>query len=68
MTELWRDHEWYISQRNAPGMNGRPFGNPFGMEGYKTIAYETYAQLGGRVLDKVYVPMSGGDGGWGIYK
>jgi threonine synthase len=68
MTRLWQEHGWYISQRNAPGMDGRPFGNPFGMEGYKTISYEIYRQLGGRVPDKVYVPMAGGDGGWGIYK
>ncbi len=68
MTTLWRDDGWYIAQRNAPGMNGRPFGNPFGVEGYKTIAYEIYHQLGGKVPDRVYVPTSGGDGIWGIYK
>jgi threonine synthase len=67
MTELWRRHRWYISQRNAPG-GGRPFGNPFGMEGYKTIAYEIFHQLGGRAPDKVCVPVGGGDSAWGIYK
>jgi threonine synthase len=68
ITTLWRDHGWYVAQRNAPGMNGRPFGNPFGMEGYKTIAYEIYHQMGRRVPDRVYVPTSGGDGVWGVYK
>jgi threonine synthase len=68
MTRLWRDHGWYISQRNAPGVSGRPFGNPFGMEGYKTISYEIFQQLGGRVPDQVFMPVGGGDGAWGIYK
>ncbi|HLW47682.1 MAG TPA: pyridoxal-phosphate dependent enzyme [bacterium] len=67
MTRLWREHDWYVSQRNAPGVAGRPFGNPFGMEGYKTIAYEIFQQLG-RVPDRVFMPVGGGDGAWGIYK
>lgn len=68
MTTLWREHGWYISQRNAPGVGGRPFGNPFGMEGYKTIAYEIRQQLGGAVPDRVLLPVGGGDGAWGVYK
>jgi threonine synthase len=68
MAELWRDHGWYISQRNSPGVGGRPFGNPFGLEGYKTMSYEIFHQLGGRAPDAVYVPVAGGDGTWGIYK
>lgn len=31
-------------------------GHPFGPEGYKTIAYELYAQLGGRAPAAVFVP------------
>jgi threonine synthase len=31
-------------------------GHPFGPEGYKTIAYELYRQLGGRVPAAVFVP------------
>ena len=31
-------------------------GHPFGPEGYKTIAYELYQQLGGRVPAAVFVP------------
>jgi threonine synthase len=68
MASLWRDHGWYVSQRNAPGVGGRQFGNPYGMEGYKTIAYEIFDQLGQRVPDKVLMPVGGGDGAWGIYK
>jgi threonine synthase len=49
-------------------MGGRPFGNPFGVEGYKTIAYEIYHQMGRKMPDRVYVPTSGGDGIWGVYK
>lgn len=68
MTALWRDDGWYISQRNAPGVGGRPFGNPLGMEGYKTIAYEIVGQLGGAAPDRVLLPVGGGDGAWGVYK
>jgi threonine synthase len=68
MYELWSNYGWYISQRNAPGVGGRPFGNPYGMEGYKTIAYEIFHQLGRRVPDKVFLPVGGGDAAWGIYK
>jgi threonine synthase len=68
MTELWRERGWYISQRNSPGVGGRPFGNPFGLEGYKTMSFEIFHQLGGRAPDAVYVPVAGGDGTWGIYK
>jgi threonine synthase len=68
MAELWREHDWFISQRNSPGVGGRPFGNPFGPEGYKTISYEIFHSLGGRAPDAVYIPVAGGDGTWGIYK
>jgi threonine synthase len=68
MHELVREHGWYVSQRNSPGTWGRPFGNPFGTDGYKTMAYEIYHQLGERAPDMVFVPVGGGDGAWGIYK
>lgn len=41
--------------------------NPFGLEGYKTIAYEIFEQLG-RVPDWVAVPVGCGDGLFGIAK
>lgn len=43
-------------------------GNPYGVEGYKTIAYEIFAQLGGRVPDRMCVPTAGGDALYGPYK
>jgi threonine synthase len=42
-------------------------GNPYGVEGYKTIAYEVCAQLG-RVPDRMCVPTSGGDALYGPFK
>lgn len=38
-----------------------PFSAPLGVEGYKTIAYEIYRDLGHRMADRVYVPTAGGD-------
>jgi threonine synthase len=40
--------------------------NPFGVDGYKTIAYEIYEQLGGAVPDAVVAPVAYGDGVAGI--
>jgi threonine synthase len=48
--------------RNHP----RPYANPFGLEGYKTIAYEIWHQLNGRLPDWVLVPTGGGDSLAGI--
>lgn len=68
MTELFENHGWYMSQRNAAGVGGRAFGNPFSMEGYKTVSYEIFSQLHGRSPDKVFAPVGGGDGAWGFVK
>jgi threonine synthase len=35
--------------------------NPFGIEGYKTIAYEIYRDLGERMPDRIFAPTAGGD-------
>lgn len=43
------------------------FSNPFGIEGFKTIAFEIFDQLR-RVPDRVFVPAGSGDGLYGIYK
>ncbi len=42
--------------------------NPFGVQGYKTIAYEIYEDLQGVMPDWVLVPASRGDMLWGIYQ
>ena len=50
------------------GLVDPPIGsNPFGIEGYKSIAYELYGQLGG-VPDVVIVPTAYADGLTGIYR
>ena len=45
-----------------------PTGNPYGGEGYKTIAYEICLQSGWRVPDMVVCPVGYGDGFHGIWK
>jgi len=42
--------------------------NPFGVEGFKTIAFEIFEQLGSRVPDAVFVPCGSGDGVYGVFK
>jgi threonine synthase len=44
-----------------------PVSNPFGIEGYKTIAYELYCQLGPRI-DAVVFPCARGNGLYGTWK
>ena len=43
-------------------------GNPFGPEGYKTIAYEIFSQLGGRVPGTVVLPTGYGELLFGVFK
>ena len=38
-----------------------PTANPYGIEGYKTIAYEIFRDLGGRWPDRLLIPTAGGD-------
>jgi threonine synthase len=42
-------------------------GNPFGVEGFKTIAFELFEQLG-RAPDRLFIPVGSGDGLYGIWK
>ena len=63
--------EWLVRERGwypAVGLAPDPVGSPFGAEGYKTIGFETYFQLGGRFPDRVLVPSSGGDSVYGPWK
>lgn len=56
---------WYP----ASGYMNPPVGsNPWGIEGYKTIAYEIVEQLGGRPPEWVIVPTAYGDGLYGTWK
>jgi threonine synthase len=43
-------------------------GHPFGPEGYKTVAYEVYAQLGRRVPAAVFVPTGYAEILYGVWK
>jgi threonine synthase len=43
------------------------YSNPFGVEGFKTIAFEILQQLG-RIPERVFVPVGSGDGIYGIWK
>lgn len=43
-------------------------GNPFGPEGYKTIAYEIFAEMGGRLPGTVVVPTGYGELLYGLAK
>jgi threonine synthase len=61
---LVRERGWYPST----GMTPEPVGAPYGVEGYKTIAYEVFFQLGARFPGRVLVPTSGGDAIYGPWK
>jgi threonine synthase len=59
------DHHGYgYVGRNFP----RPLANPYGLEGYKSIAYEIVRDLGGRPPDMVVMPSCGGDGIFGAWR
>jgi threonine synthase len=63
MDALARRPGWYP----ASGFGGDGPGDPFGIEGYKTIAYEVIRQLDG-APDLVLVPVGGGNLLYGIWK
>jgi threonine synthase len=44
------------------------YSNPFGIEGFKTIAFEIYEQIGRSAPDCVFVPTGSGDGIYGVWK
>ena len=60
------DAGWYPSTTFWP----MPVSNPYGVEGYKTIAFEIVEQLGRDAAARahVFVPVGGGDSLYGIYK
>ena len=43
------------------------YSNPFGIEGFKTIAFELWQQLG-RIPDRIFIGIGSGDGVYGIWK
>jgi threonine synthase len=44
------------------------YSNPFGIEGFKTIAFEIVEALGGVAPARVFIPVGSGDGVYGIWK
>jgi threonine synthase len=51
------------------GYVGPPSGsNPFGVDGYKTIAYELWEQYGGKLPDVIVAPVAYGDGIAGLVR
>jgi threonine synthase len=44
------------------------YANPFGIEGFKTIAFDIYEQLDRSIPDRVFVPTGSGDGIYGVWK
>ena len=44
------------------------YSNPFGVEGFKTIAFEIVESLGGIAPDRIFIPVGSGDGVYGIWK
>jgi threonine synthase len=64
MHECIKNYGWYpTNSYTIP-----PTGNPYGVEGYKTIAYEILQQLQWNCPDFVVVPTGHGDGLYGIWK
>lgn len=64
MREAVRDGGWYP----AVNFTTIPTNGAYGHEGYKTIAYEIWEELGGNVPDVVVVPSSYSEGLYGIAK
>jgi threonine synthase len=62
---------WLVRERGfypSTGMVPAPVGSPYGIEGYKTIAFEVFFQLGGRFPGRVLIPTAGGDALYGPWK
>jgi threonine synthase len=62
---------WLVAERGwypSTGMTPDPVANPYGVEGYKTIGFEIFFQLGERFPGRVLVPTSGGDALYGPWK
>jgi threonine synthase len=61
LMELEKREGWYV-------INNDHIGNPYAVEGYKTIGYEIAEQLNWQVPDHVVVPTGSGEGISGVYK
>ena len=59
-----KEHNWYPCYVMSP----MPIANPYGVEGYKTIAYEIAFQLERQVPVHQFHPVAAGDGLYGTWK
>lgn len=59
------DRVWFPATSMDPALSGAS--NPFGAEGFKTIAYEVLEQLG-RMPQAMVLPVAGGDTLYGVAK
>ncbi len=64
MREGMRTLGWYP----LTNVTDVPTNSPYGHEGYKTIAYEIFEQMGGDTPDYVAIPTSYSEGLFGIWK
>jgi threonine synthase len=64
LTSLVSEDGWFPASTLAP----MPAGSPYGIEGYKTIAFEMILASQDTPIEFVFVPVGGGDGLYGLYK
>lgn len=65
LSTLVHEEGWFPASTIVPFPD---VSSPYGVEGFKTIAYEIFEQLGNVVPDAVFVPVGSGDGLYGIWK
>ncbi len=64
LDRLYSEYGFYPSTTMEP----MPMGTPYGIEGYKTIAFEIYLQLHRCLPDHMFCPIAAGDSLFGPYK
>lgn len=65
LSTLVHEKGWFPASTIVPSPD---VSSPYGVEGFKTIAYEIFEQLGNVTPDAVFVPVGSGDGLFGIWK
>jgi len=65
LAALVQQGDWFPAVTIAPHPQ---ICSPYGVEGFKTIAYEIFEQMGNHTPDDVCIPVGSGDGCYGIWK
>lgn len=65
MRKMVDDYGWYPATNYVLPTVGS---NCFGVQGYKTIAYEIYEEFGTDLPEYIFIPVSRGDLLWGIFE